>query len=73
MLSDGSQARKTKFVLLRIEKERVPVYLVAPLLEMSDFGRTDTHSLKNALDSVFNDTGNVSLADCGTKEFTMVH
>ena len=30
---------------------------------MADFGGTDAHSLKNALDSVFNDTGNVPLAD----------
>ena len=34
---------------------------------MADFGGTDAHSLKNALDSVFNDTGNVSLADYETK------
>ena len=30
---------------------------------MTDFGATDAHSLKNARDSVFNDTGNVTLAD----------
>ena len=67
MLSDGSQARKTndkkKLVLHRIEKEDVPVDLVESLLDMADFGGTDTHSFKNALDSVFNNTGNVMLVD----------
>ena len=62
MLSNGSQARKTNVekdpVLLRIEKEGVPVYLVASLLEVADFGGTD---------AVFNDTGNVPLADYETK------
>ena len=57
MLSDGNQARKTndekELVLLRIKKEGVPVYLVTSLLEMADFGGTDKHSFKNALDSVF--------------------
>ena len=71
MLSDESQARKSndekELVLLRIEKEVVPVYLVASLLEMADFGGTDSHYLKNVLDSVFNDTGNVTLADYETK------
>ena len=72
MLSDGSQARKTnekkELVLLRTEKEGVvPVYLVASLLEMADFGGTGAHFLKNVLDSVFNDTWNVLLADYETK------
>ena len=56
MPSDGNQARKTndkkELVLLRIKKEGVPVYLVTWLLEMADFGGTDNHSFKNALDSV---------------------
>ena len=61
MLSDRSQARKTnekkELVLLRTEKEGVvPVYSVASLLEMADFGGTGAHFLKNVLDSVFNDT-----------------
>ena len=34
---------------------------------MEDFGGTDAHALKNALDSVFNDTGYVPLADYETK------
>ena len=70
MLSDGSQARKTneekELALLRIEKEGIPVYLVASLLEMADFGGTNAHPLKN----VFNDTENVPLADCETKLVT---
>ena len=56
MLSDRSQARKTnnekELVLLREEKESVSLYLVASLLEMAGFARTDSHFLKNALDSV---------------------
>ena len=70
MLSDGSQDRKTndekELFLRRIEKEDVLVYLALSLLEMADFGGTDPHSLKNALDSVFNDTGNVLCADYET-------
>ena len=34
---------------------------------MADFGGTDAHSLKNTLDSVFNDTGNLPLAENETK------
>ena len=71
MLSDGSQARKTndkkELALLAIEKEGVPVNLVASPLEISDSGGTDTHSLKKALDSAFNDTWNVPLTDYETK------
>ena len=71
MLSDGSQAKKTndekELVLLRIEKEGIPLCLVASLLEMADFGGEDAHSLKNAREGVFNDTGNVPLADYETK------
>ena len=70
VLSVGSQAKKTnneKELILLIEKEGVPIYLLASLLEMADFGGTDAHSLKNALDSVFSDTGNVPLADYDTK------
>ena len=70
MLSDGSQARKTndekELIVLRIEKEGVPVYLVASMLEMADFGGTDDHCFKNVLDSVFN-MGNVPLANYETK------
>ena len=34
---------------------------------MADFGGTDTHSLKNTLSNVANDTENVLLAEYGTK------
>ena len=71
MLSHRSHARKTndekELDLLIIEKEGIPVYSIASLLEMADFGGTDAHALKNALDSVFNDTANVPLADYETK------
>ena len=42
ILSDGSQARKTgkekELVLVRTERNGLPVYIVASLLEMSRFG-----------------------------------
>lgn len=57
VLSDGSQARKTgnekELVLVRTEKEGLPVYYVVSLLEMADFGGCDAESLKAGLDSVF--------------------
>ena len=63
----GELMTKKNLVLLKIEKEGVLVYLVASLLEVTDFGGTDTQSLKNALDNVFDDTENVLLADYETK------
>ena len=70
-LSDRSPARrsddKKALVLLKIGKEGVLVYLVASLLKMADFSGTDTHSLKNTLSNVANDTENVLLADYRTK------
>ena len=57
VLSHRSHARKTndekELDLLIIEKEGIPVYSVASLLEMADFGGTDAHSLKNALRQCF--------------------
>ena len=59
--------KKKALVLLKIGKEGILVYLIASLLEMADFGGTDTHSLKNTLSNVANDTENVLLAEYGTK------
>lgn len=71
VLSDGSQARKTgnekELVLVRAEKGGVPVYFVASLLEMSEFGGADAESLKMGIDSVFGDNGSVPLKDYNTK------
>ncbi|XP_057313455.1 uncharacterized protein LOC130654829 [Hydractinia symbiolongicarpus] len=68
--SDGSQARKTgnekELVLVRTEKEGLPVYYMVSLLEMADFGGCDAESLKAGLDSVF-ENGNVPLDDYQTK------
>ena len=56
-LSDGSQARKVKdekeLVLVRTERNGVPVYFVASILEMSQYGGTDADSIKKAIDDVF--------------------
>ena len=71
LLSDGSQARKTgnekELVLVRTEKQGIPVYYVVSLLEMAEFGGTDAQSLKTALDSVFTNEGNVPLNDYNKK------
>ena len=60
MLSDHSKTRKTgnvkELVLARVEKNGIPVYIVAALLEMPDFSVTDAILLKEVLDSVFKTT-----------------
>ena len=70
MLSDGSKARKTgnekELVLAWVEKNGIPVYIVAALLEMPDFSVTNAILLKEILDSVF-ETTNISLLDHQTK------
>ena len=42
LLSDGSQARKTgsekELVMVRVERNSIPCYLMASLLEMSNYG-----------------------------------
>ena len=54
LLSNGSEARKTgsdkELVLIRIERDGIPVYITLSLLEMSDFGGTDAASLKEGID-----------------------
>ena len=60
LLSDGSQACKIgsdkEFVLIRIERGGIVVYITLSLLEMSDFGGsgTDAASLKEGIDQIFN-------------------
>ena len=59
LLSDGSQARKTKddkeLLLTRITRNGSPLYLMVDLLNMSEFGGTDANSIKEAMDSVFDE------------------
>ena len=47
----------------------MPVYFVASLLEMSDWGGTDAESLKNGIDGIFGENGSIPLtpADYHTK------
>ena len=57
ILSDGSQARKTsnekELVLVRVERNGVPIYFVVSLLEMASLGGGNSHSIKATIDSIF--------------------
>ena len=57
ILSDGSQARKTKdekeLVLIRTLRNGIPMYFVVSLLEMSAFGGANADYIKSAIDSIF--------------------
>ena len=57
ILSDGSQARKTKaekeLVLIRTERNGIPVYIVASLLEMEKFGGGNADAIVNGINSLF--------------------
>ena len=67
ILTDGSLARKTgsekELVLIRTERNGIPVYFVASLLEMSEWGGTGANSLKNGIDSIFSDNGSIPLSE----------
>lgn len=71
VLSDGSQARKTKsdkeMVLVRIERNGLPCYLVASLVEMSEWGGTGAEALKAGIDNVFSCDGPFKMEDYETK------
>ena len=49
LMSDGSQARKTgtekELVMVRVERNSIPCYLVLSLLEMSENGGVDADSI----------------------------
>ena len=67
LLSDGSQARKTgedkELLLTRIVRNGTPIYLLVNLLNMSEFGGTDADSIKDAIDSVFDEhSGTIKLS-----------
>lgn len=57
LLSDGSQARKIgrekELVLVKTERNGIPTYIVASLLEVADFGGADANSITKGLNSVF--------------------
>ena len=57
ILSDGSQARKTKsekeLILTRVEHAGLPCYFVTSLIEMANFGGTDADSIKKGIDNVY--------------------
>ena len=58
ILSDGSQARKTRsekeLVLTRVERGGLPCYFnVTSLVEMADHGGTNAESIKKGIDHVF--------------------
>ena len=67
VMTDGSQARNTGnekgLVLARTEQDSIPVYFVISILEMADFGGCDADSLKQAIDSVFSESGRIPLKD----------
>lgn len=78
ILSDGSQARKTndekELILVRTERNGLPVYFVVSLLEMASLGGTDANSIKAAIDGVFHSAedddscnGRIPLTDYRTK------
>ena len=57
ILSDGSQARKTRsekeLILTRVERGGLPCYFVTSLVEMADHGGTDADSIKKGIDYAF--------------------
>ena len=67
VLSDNSQARKTKsdkeMVVVRFECNGLPCYIVASLLEMDDFGGTGTEPLYNGINSIFSVNATLPLDD----------
>ena len=66
-MSDGSQARKTKsekeLVLIRTERNGIPVYIVASLLEMEKFGGGSADAIVKGINSLFEETGPFELSN----------
>ena len=71
ILSDGSQARKTKdekeLILVRVEREGTPVYFVVSLLDMNNLGGMGANAIKNGIDSIFNESDNIPLTAAAYK------
>ena len=61
ILSDGSQAWKTicekELVLIRTERNGIPVYIVASLLEMEKFGGVNADAIVSGINSLFDESG----------------
>ena len=61
ILTDGSQARKTKsekeLVLIRTERNGIPVYIVASLLEMEKFSGGNADAIIKEINSLFDGSG----------------
>ena len=81
ILSDGSQGRKTndekELILVRIERNGIPVHFVVSLLEVATFGGANANSIKAAIDSVSTygnegdeNSGRIPLIDYNTKIFS---
>ncbi|XP_065642560.1 uncharacterized protein LOC136074184 [Hydra vulgaris] len=70
ILSDGSQARKTKdekeLILVRVEREGTPACFVVSLLDMNSLGGMNANTIKKAIDSIFIETGSVPLTASNT-------
>jgi len=70
ILSDGSQARKTgaekEMVLICLERNGLPCYIVASLLEMEDWGGSGAEALKAGIDDIFS-VGSLKVDDYRTK------
>ena len=66
LMSDGSQARKTgsekELIMVRVERNGIPCYLVLSLLEMSTYGGVDADSIKKGIDSIFSEEGVVPMS-----------
>jgi hypothetical protein len=62
MSDGGSQARKTgsekELVMVHVERNGIPCYLIVSLLEMSKYG-VDANSIKMGIDSIFNQENGV--------------
>ena len=54
LMSDGSQARKTnsekEMIMVRVERNGIPCYIMISLLEMSQYGGVDANSIKKGID-----------------------
>ena len=66
ILSDGSQARKTKaekeLVLIRMERNGTPVYIIASLLEIEKFGGGNANAIVKGINSLFSESGSYRMS-----------
>ncbi|XP_065654267.1 uncharacterized protein LOC136080862 [Hydra vulgaris] len=71
ILSNGSQARKTKdekeLIIVRVECEGTPACFVVSLLDMNSLGGMSANTIKKAIDSIFIETCSVPLTALANK------